>query len=127
MDVILQYYFVPAGVAVILAAAYVVYLYFKKGPERALATYQEILKIAENVVQAVEQQYSDKSGAEKKAIARESIQAILAQLGYQVPDVYIDVAIELAVFAMNRLRKQLEETKKGLESTQLPANVSVNI
>ncbi|MEW6769980.1 MAG: phage holin [Bacillota bacterium] len=107
-------------ICVAVAVLAVTYVYLNARFKRS--RFLTILNIAEKAVQAVEQQYRAKTGEEKKAIAFAMIQEILLELGYKdIPVELIDMAIETAVFAINKVRKQVEQVKKACdETTPLP-------
>lgn len=104
----------------------VVYIYMSKRFRQN--EFSVVVEVAEKIVHAVEQQYHAQTGGEKKAIAVDAVKQVLAHLGYRdVPDILIDKAIELAVFAMNRVRQEFEQTKKAIDSTGLDAQISVSL
>jgi len=129
VETVVGNYFYEIVTAVILVVGYLVYVYYKQGPKKALEEYKVILDIAEDVVQAIEQEYKEKAGPEKKEIAKKVIEEILCGLGYTPNPLMIDLAIEFAVFTMNKVRKQIIEAHKGIkeagiDSTKIDIRIS---
>jgi len=115
-------------IAVLVLTVAVVIIVVRKNPNLLVEKYDVCLKVALQVVEAVEQQHKAKTGEEKKEIAKETIKQIMAELGYtDISDTMIDMAIEAAVFGINAIRKQLEETEKGIAETDLQPSVVINI
>lgn len=102
-------YVVPTLVGLIV---YVYHQAMKRLPEKQQQALQRLETIAAPIVQSIEQQWSQKSPEEKKALAVEIIQNALQVFGAATPDTQIiNAFIESAVFEMNRLKAATPATQ----------------
>jgi|GEM_PF-3008022 hypothetical protein len=65
-----------------------------------------LMSLAHTAVQAAEQVGSGATGATRKKIAEDAVNAALKSLGLNVAPAFVDAAIESLVFALNQAQSQ---------------------